>query len=168
MSRSVASRSKLVYTTAAARLFSVCKQFIRVDQVWGEKVCNKRYSHKIMYDTRAFPLQCDSVLFLSCVYLKVLTNVINLVDKFRATECTERKKSVRWPTKVTEDAVEDAKERMQRGRNKSVKKLAVEIGVSYGSAHKILRNKLDRSTGGPPKLLALSTGLRGLYSYDDE
>ncbi|KAJ4449159.1 hypothetical protein ANN_00555 [Periplaneta americana] len=31
---------------------------------------------------------------------------------------------------------------MQRGPNKSVKKLAVEIGVSYGSAHKILRNKL--------------------------
>ncbi|KAJ4452103.1 hypothetical protein ANN_03619 [Periplaneta americana] len=25
----------------------------------------------------------------------------------------------------------------------------------------------DRSTGGSPKLLALSTGLRGLYSYDD-
>ncbi|KAJ4445502.1 hypothetical protein ANN_12182 [Periplaneta americana] len=73
-------------------------------------------------------------------------NVINLVDKFRATECTERKKSVRWPTKVTEDAVEDARERMQRGRNKSVKKLAVEIGVSYGSAHKILRNKLDLTT----------------------
>ncbi|KAJ4451107.1 hypothetical protein ANN_02547, partial [Periplaneta americana] len=74
-----------------------------------------------------------------------LENVINLVDKFRATECTERKKSVRWPTKVTEDAVEDARERMQRGRNKSVKKLAVEIGVYYGSdgsAHKILRNKL--------------------------
>ncbi|KAJ4450692.1 hypothetical protein ANN_02121 [Periplaneta americana] len=71
-------------------------------------------------------------------------NVINLVDKFRATECTERKKSVRWPTKVTEDAVEDARERMQRGRNKSVKKLAVEIEVSYGSAHKILRNKLVR------------------------
>ncbi|KAJ4428265.1 hypothetical protein ANN_24282 [Periplaneta americana] len=69
-------------------------------------------------------------------------NVINLVDKFRATGCTERKKSVRWPTKVTEDAVEDARERMQRGPNKSVKKLAVEIGVSYGSAHKILRNKL--------------------------
>ncbi|KAJ4434902.1 hypothetical protein ANN_23473 [Periplaneta americana] len=54
----------------------------------------------------------------------------------------ERKKSVRWPTKVTEDAVEDARESMQRGPNKSVKKLAVEIGVSYGSAHKILRNKL--------------------------
>ncbi|KAJ4437888.1 hypothetical protein ANN_13827 [Periplaneta americana] len=66
-------------------------------------------------------------------------NIINLVDKFRATECTERKKSVRWPTKVTEDA----RGRMQRGRNKSVKKLAVEIGVSYGSAHKILRNKLE-------------------------
>ncbi|KAJ4426723.1 hypothetical protein ANN_26522 [Periplaneta americana] len=66
-------------------------------------------------------------------------NVIHLVHKFRATDCTERKKSVRWPTKVTEDAVEDARERMQRGRNKSVKKLAVEIGVSYGSAHKILR-----------------------------
>ncbi|KAJ4443346.1 hypothetical protein ANN_05014 [Periplaneta americana] len=44
-------------------------------------------------------------------------NVINLVDKVRATECTERKKSVRRPTKVTEDAVEDARERMQRGRN---------------------------------------------------
>ncbi|KAJ4446425.1 hypothetical protein ANN_13121 [Periplaneta americana] len=57
-------------------------------------------------------------------------NVINLVNKFRATECTERKKSVRWPTKVTEDAVEYARERMQRGRNKSVKKLAVEIGHS--------------------------------------
>ncbi|KAJ4436638.1 hypothetical protein ANN_16769 [Periplaneta americana] len=69
-------------------------------------------------------------------------NVINLVDKFRATECTERKKSVRWPTKVTEDAREDSRERMQRGPNKSVKKLAVEIGVSYRSAHKILRNKL--------------------------
>ncbi|KAJ4444133.1 hypothetical protein ANN_05922 [Periplaneta americana] len=55
-------------------------------------------------------------------------NVINLVDKFRATECTERKKSVIWPTKMTEDAVEDARERMQRGPNKSVKKLAVEIG----------------------------------------
>ncbi|KAJ4447220.1 hypothetical protein ANN_09222 [Periplaneta americana] len=36
-------------------------------------------------------------------------NVINLVDKFRATKCTERKKSVRWPTKVTEDAVKDVK-----------------------------------------------------------
>ncbi|KAJ4449036.1 hypothetical protein ANN_00430 [Periplaneta americana] len=70
-------------------------------------------------------------------------NVINLVDKFRATECTERKKSVIWPTKVTQDVVEDARERMQRGPNKSVKKLAVEIGVSYGSAHKILRNKLE-------------------------
>ncbi|KAJ4449924.1 hypothetical protein ANN_01331 [Periplaneta americana] len=58
-------------------------------------------------------------------------NVINLVDTFRATECTERKKSVRWPTKVTEDAVEDARERLQRGPNKSFKKLAVEIGVSY-------------------------------------
>ncbi|KAJ4451516.1 hypothetical protein ANN_02980 [Periplaneta americana] len=69
-------------------------------------------------------------------------NVINLIDKFRATECTERKKSVRRPTKVTENDVEDARERMQRGPNKSVKKLAVEIGVSYGSAHKILRNKL--------------------------
>ncbi|KAJ4447002.1 hypothetical protein ANN_08990 [Periplaneta americana] len=33
---------------------------------------------------------------------------------------------------------------MQRGPNKSVKKLAVKIGVSYGSAHKILRNKLER------------------------
>ncbi|KAJ4426608.1 hypothetical protein ANN_26406 [Periplaneta americana] len=66
-------------------------------------------------------------------------NVINLIDKFRATE---RKKSVRWPTKVAEDAVEDARERMQRGPNKSVKKLAVEFGVSYGSVHKILRNKL--------------------------
>ncbi|KAJ4427522.1 hypothetical protein ANN_25170 [Periplaneta americana] len=33
---------------------------------------------------------------------------------------------------------------MQRGPNKSVKKLAVEIAVSYGSAHKILRNKLVR------------------------
>ncbi|KAJ4428772.1 hypothetical protein ANN_25765 [Periplaneta americana] len=75
-------------------------------------------------------------------------NVINLVDKFRATECTERKKSVRWPTKVTEDAVEDARERMQRCSNKSVKKLAVEIGVSYGSAHKILRNKLDFEMAG--------------------
>ncbi|KAJ4427398.1 hypothetical protein ANN_25019 [Periplaneta americana] len=69
-------------------------------------------------------------------------NVINLVDTFRATECTERKKSVRWPRKVKEDAVEDARERMQRGPNKSVKKLAVEIGVCYGSAHKIVRNKL--------------------------
>ncbi|KAJ4451956.1 hypothetical protein ANN_03440 [Periplaneta americana] len=49
-------------------------------------------------------------------------NVINLIDKFRATECTERKKSVRWPTKGTEDVVEDARERMQRGPNKSVKK----------------------------------------------
>ncbi|KAJ4448528.1 hypothetical protein ANN_10546 [Periplaneta americana] len=58
-----------------------------------------------------------------------------------ATECTERKKSVRWPTKVTEDAVEDDRTRMQRSPNKSVKKLAVEIGVSCGSAHKILRNK---------------------------
>ncbi|KAJ4426800.1 hypothetical protein ANN_26599 [Periplaneta americana] len=48
-------------------------------------------------------------------------NVINLIDKFRATECTERKKSVICPTKVTEDAVEDARERMQRGPNKSVK-----------------------------------------------
>ncbi|KAJ4437903.1 hypothetical protein ANN_13842 [Periplaneta americana] len=57
-------------------------------------------------------------------------NVINLVDKFRATGCAERKKSIRWPTKVTEDAVEDATERMQRGRNKSVKKLAVEIGFA--------------------------------------
>ncbi|KAJ4440923.1 hypothetical protein ANN_10771 [Periplaneta americana] len=55
-------------------------------------------------------------------------NAINLVDKFRATECTERKKSVRLPTKVTGDAVEDAKERVQQGRNKSVKKLAVDIG----------------------------------------
>ncbi|KAJ4432046.1 hypothetical protein ANN_20660 [Periplaneta americana] len=53
-------------------------------------------------------------------------------NKFRATECTERKKSVRWPTKVAEDAIEW----MQRGPKKSVKKLAVEIGVSYGSAHK--------------------------------
>ncbi|KAJ4438933.1 hypothetical protein ANN_14887 [Periplaneta americana] len=44
---------------------------------------------------------------------------------------------------VTEDAVEDARERMQRGPNKSVKKLAVETGVSYGSVHKILRNKLE-------------------------
>ncbi|KAJ4429520.1 hypothetical protein ANN_21689 [Periplaneta americana] len=70
-------------------------------------------------------------------------NVINLVDKFRATECTERKKSVRRPTKVAEDAVEDAVERMQRGPNKSVKKLAVEIVVSYGNAYKILRNKLE-------------------------
>ncbi|KAJ4441426.1 hypothetical protein ANN_11281 [Periplaneta americana] len=57
-------------------------------------------------------------------------------------QCTERKKSVRWPTKVTDDVVDDARERMQRGPNKSVKKLAVEIGVSYGSAHRILRNKL--------------------------
>ncbi|KAJ4428744.1 hypothetical protein ANN_25737 [Periplaneta americana] len=40
---------------------------------------------------------------------KSMRNVINLVDKFRATECTERKKSVRWPAKVTEDAVEDAR-----------------------------------------------------------
>ncbi|KAJ4434664.1 hypothetical protein ANN_23231 [Periplaneta americana] len=64
-------------------------------------------------------------------------------NKFRATECTERKKSVIWPTEVTEDAVEDARERMQRGPNKSVKKLAVDIGVSYGNAHKILRNKLE-------------------------
>ncbi|KAJ4432161.1 hypothetical protein ANN_20777 [Periplaneta americana] len=55
---------------------------------------------------------------------------------------TERKKSVRQPTKVTEDAVEDARERMQRSPNKSVKKLTVEIGVSYGNAHKILRKKL--------------------------
>ncbi|KAJ4440348.1 hypothetical protein ANN_08487 [Periplaneta americana] len=70
-------------------------------------------------------------------------NVINLVDKFRATECTERKKSVIWPTKVTEDA----RDRMQRSPNKSVKKLAVEIVVSYGSAHKILRNKLEISMG---------------------
>ncbi|KAJ4440125.1 hypothetical protein ANN_08263 [Periplaneta americana] len=69
-------------------------------------------------------------------------NVINLVDKFRATGCTERKKSIRQPTKVTEDAVEDARERMQRSPNKSVKKLAIEIGVSYGSAHRILRKKL--------------------------
>ncbi|KAJ4426295.1 hypothetical protein ANN_27108 [Periplaneta americana] len=69
-------------------------------------------------------------------------NVINLVDKFRATECTERKKSVIGPTKVTEDDVEDARERMHRGPNKSVKKLAVEIGISYGSVHKILRNEL--------------------------
>ncbi|KAJ4427610.1 hypothetical protein ANN_25258 [Periplaneta americana] len=67
-------------------------------------------------------------------------NAINLVDKFRATE---KKKSVTWPTKMTDDAVEDARERMQRGLNKSVKKLAVEIGVSYGSARKILKNKLD-------------------------
>ncbi|KAJ4441378.1 hypothetical protein ANN_11233 [Periplaneta americana] len=49
-----------------------------------------------------------------------LQNVINLADKFRATECTERKKSLIWPTKVTEDAGE----RMQRDPNKSVKKLA--------------------------------------------
>ncbi|KAJ4426188.1 hypothetical protein ANN_26997 [Periplaneta americana] len=76
-----------------------------------------------------------------------MRNVINLVDKFRATGCTERKKSVRWPTKVTEDVVEDARESMQRGPNKSVKKLAVEIGVSYGSAHKIVRNKLAELPG---------------------
>ncbi|KAJ4436589.1 hypothetical protein ANN_16622 [Periplaneta americana] len=82
-----------------------------------------------------------------CVLINIDSrNVINLVDKFRATECTERKKSVIWPTKVTEDVVEDARERMQRGPNKSVKKLAVEIGVSYGSAHKFLRNKLDGRT----------------------
>ena len=37
---------------------------------------------------------------------------------------------------------EDARERMQRSPNKSVSKLAVEIGVSYGSAHKILRKEL--------------------------
>ncbi|KAJ4428047.1 hypothetical protein ANN_24061 [Periplaneta americana] len=84
------------------------------------------------------------MLLKVCLHMAVLPrNAINLVDKFRATECTERKKSVRWPTKVTEDAVEDAKERVQRGCNKSVKKLAVDIGVSYGSAHKILRNKLE-------------------------
>ncbi|KAJ4441727.1 hypothetical protein ANN_11585 [Periplaneta americana] len=62
-------------------------------------------------------------------------------DKIRMAPA-KRKKSVRWPTKVTEIAVEDARERMQGGPNKSVKKLAVEIGVSCGSAHKILRKKL--------------------------
>ncbi|KAJ4425755.1 hypothetical protein ANN_27378 [Periplaneta americana] len=87
--------------------------------------------------------ECEQQFFFSQFPDYIITeyfrrNVINLVDKFRATECTERKKSVIWPTKVTEDA----RERMQRGPNKSVKKLAVEIGVSYGSAHKILRNKL--------------------------
>ncbi|KAJ4428055.1 hypothetical protein ANN_24069 [Periplaneta americana] len=82
-----------------------------------------------------------SELCLSQIILKE-TNIINLVDKFRVTVCTERKKSVRWPTKMTDDAVEDARERMQRSPNKSVKKLAVEIGISYGIAHEILRNKL--------------------------
>ncbi|KAJ4432022.1 hypothetical protein ANN_20636 [Periplaneta americana] len=79
-------------------------------------------------------------------FLRAITNearnIIHLVDKFRATVCTERKKSVRWPTKMTEDAVEDARERMQQSPNKLVKKLAVEIVISYGSAHEILRNKL--------------------------
>ncbi|KAJ4451355.1 hypothetical protein ANN_02817 [Periplaneta americana] len=82
--------------------------------------------------------------------LRHVGKFINLADKFRATECTERKKSVRWPTKVTEDAVEDATRKMQRGRNKSLKKLSVEIGVSYGSAHKILRNKLGKRPVGRP------------------
>ncbi|KAJ4437899.1 hypothetical protein ANN_13838 [Periplaneta americana] len=83
-----------------------------------------------------------------------LRNVINLVDKFRATECTKRKKSVRWPTKVIEDAVEDTRERMQGSPNKSVKKLAVEIWVFYVNAHKILRNKL-----GPENVQAAVCGL---------
>ncbi|KAJ4437033.1 hypothetical protein ANN_17167 [Periplaneta americana] len=81
----------------------------------------------------------------------ICKNIIDLVDEFRATVCTERKKSVRWPTKMTEDAVEDARERMQRSPNKSVKKLAVEIGISYGSAHEILRNKLGVTTDFQPR-----------------
>ncbi|KAJ4428473.1 hypothetical protein ANN_24510 [Periplaneta americana] len=88
---------------------------------------------------------------LSSVEFQLLINEQG-VDKFRATGCTERKKSVRQPTKVTEDAAEDARERMQQSPNNSVKKLAVEIGVSYGSAHKILRKKL----GIPVHLLTLT------------
>ncbi|KAJ4450474.1 hypothetical protein ANN_01899 [Periplaneta americana] len=87
----------------------------------------------------------------------------SIADPIRkATECTERKKSVRWPTKVTEDAVEYARERMQRGPKKSVKKLAVEIGVSYGSAHKILRNKLEEDEEEPePTASSSSTSSAG-------
>ncbi|KAJ4434934.1 hypothetical protein ANN_23506 [Periplaneta americana] len=74
--------------------------------------------------------------------LTAKTSAHQLTYKSGIVQEGQRKKSVRWPTKVPEDAVEDARERMQGGPNKSVKKLAVEIGVSCGSAHKILRNKL--------------------------
>ncbi|KAJ4452207.1 hypothetical protein ANN_03725 [Periplaneta americana] len=56
----------------------------------------------------------------------------------------EKEEKCKIANKVTKDAVEDAREKMQRRLTKSVKKLAVEIGVSFGSAHKILRNKLGK------------------------
>ncbi|KAJ4433696.1 hypothetical protein ANN_16007 [Periplaneta americana] len=74
-------------------------------------------------DQKATPLPTELRRCLDVAVVK--KNVINLADTFRATECTERKKSVRRPTKVTEDVVEDATESMQRGPNKSVKKLVV-------------------------------------------
>ncbi|KAJ4428685.1 hypothetical protein ANN_25678 [Periplaneta americana] len=55
---------------------------------------------------------------------------------------SQKEEKCKMANKGDKDA-EDARRRMQRGPNKSVKNLAVEIGVSYGSAHKILRNKLE-------------------------
>ncbi|KAJ4426499.1 hypothetical protein ANN_27313 [Periplaneta americana] len=58
--------------------------------------------------------ECEQQFFSQFPAEYFRRNIINLVDKFRATECTERKKSVIWPTKVTEDVIEDARERVQR------------------------------------------------------
>ncbi|KAJ4430747.1 hypothetical protein ANN_19338 [Periplaneta americana] len=59
----VAVEAVLVYTTVAVRLFSVCKQFIRVDQVWSGKVKKRlKKKGKLQLDALDKAKQCRTEL----------------------------------------------------------------------------------------------------------
>lgn len=63
-----------------------------------------------------------------------------LVDKFRTTGSVINQKHNRRPSRITENTVEEIRQRMLHSPNKSIRRLSLETGLSVGSCHKIVRN----------------------------
>lgn len=99
---------------------------------------NWQYSQRLCLDN--FREHFPNVAILPDNFYACLTNC---VEVFRETGCVTHKKGAGRPRVRTEEVVNDVRQRMEEEPAKPLKRLSQEIGLSYGTCHKILKKDLN-------------------------
>lgn len=84
----------------------------------------------------------DRFPYFPADYHILLTQIQKVIRKFRETGSVSRKPGSGPPTKRTAEVIQDVEQRMQQSPRKPIRRLAQEIGLSYGACQKIVKKDL--------------------------